>query len=75
MNLHLNKLNFVLISASDVALVQDPEELEVYGKETMQSTSSNVITYSFEVSMRSCSLDLRSYHLEMFKPIVHFMKP
>ncbi|XP_038067908.1 cleavage and polyadenylation specificity factor subunit 1-like [Patiria miniata] len=35
--------------ASDVALVEDPEELEVYGKETMQSTSSNVITYSFEV--------------------------
>ncbi|XP_071785220.1 cleavage and polyadenylation specificity factor subunit 1-like isoform X1 [Asterias amurensis] len=35
--------------ASDVALVEDPEELEVYGKETVQSTSSNVMTFAFEV--------------------------
>ena len=42
-----------LLTASDVALVEDPEELEVYGKETVQSTSSNVMTFAFEVSIRS----------------------
>lgn len=38
-----------IFSASDVALVEDPDELEVYGREEKKS-GTQLTSYSFEVN-------------------------
>ena len=55
------------LTASDVALIEDPEELEVYG--TSAQATKQVTSYSFEVIKRII-LCVTSYHLSLLFLII-----